>query len=77
MTALGLDEISTFDKGKVVKIFFGFTMLTQKNVQFNLSRLLLYLLFIYYYLLHLENSIISWPAPEQARRSNLDPGILS
>ena len=40
MTALGLDEISTFDKGKVVKIFFGFTMLTQKNVQFILARLL-------------------------------------
>ena len=37
---LGLDEISTFVEGKVVKIFFGFTMLTQKNVQFNLSRLL-------------------------------------
>ena len=42
MTTLGLDEISTFDKGKVVKIFFGFTMLTQKNVQFNLSRLLVF-----------------------------------
>ena len=40
MTLLGLDEISTFVEGKVVKIFFGFTMLTQKNVQFNLSRLL-------------------------------------
>ena len=42
MTALGLDEISTFAEGKVVKIFFGFTMLTQKNVQFILARLLLY-----------------------------------
>ena len=39
---LGLDEISTFVEGKVVKIFFGFTMLTQKNVQFILARLLLY-----------------------------------
>ena len=37
MTGLGLDEISTFAEGKVVKIFFGFTMLTQKNVQFILS----------------------------------------
>ncbi len=39
---LGLDEISTFVEGKVVKIFFGFTMLTQKNVQFILARLLYY-----------------------------------
>ena len=38
---LGLDEISTFVEGKVVKIFFGFTMLTQKNVQFILARLLI------------------------------------
>ena len=41
MATLGLDEISTFVEGKVVKIFFGFTMLTQKNVQFILARLLL------------------------------------
>ena len=41
MTGLGLDEISTFVEGKVLKIFFGFTMLTQKNVQlFILARLL-------------------------------------
>ena len=42
MTVLpvGLDEISTFVEGKVVKKFFGFTMLTQKNVQIILARLL-------------------------------------
>ena len=45
MATLGLDEIITFVEGKVVKIFFGFTMLTQKNVQFILARLQLLLFF--------------------------------
>ena len=40
MAILGLDEISTFIQEKVLKMFFGFRMLTQKKVQFILTRLL-------------------------------------
>ena len=31
MADLGLDEISTFIQGKVLKVFFGLRMLTQKK----------------------------------------------